>query len=127
LNAKVFVTAFILYTNEMPKMLQNNKKINFAELSKEFLDQLQKGAFLTVKSGTQVNMMTIAWGSLGFMWNKLMFTAMVRYSRHTYDLLENALCSEIKKNSYGAGDYHVMYYGEIVNTYLRQEPEIIEG
>jgi hypothetical protein len=63
----------------MPKMLQNNKKINFAELSKEFLDQLQKGAFLTVKSGTQVNMMTIAWGSLGFMWNKPMFTAMVRY------------------------------------------------
>ncbi len=67
------------------------KKIEFNAYGKEILEQLQKGAFLTVKDKDgKVNTMTIAWGSLGFMWNKPIFTAMVRYSRFTYDLIENA-------------------------------------
>ena len=165
------------------------KEINFTELSKELLDQLQKGAFLTVKAGDKVNTMTIAWGSLGFMWYKPMFTSMVRYSRYTYELIEkaedftvsfplngqlkqelgicgtksgkdmdkfgecnltlkegevvkspiidecdlhieckivykqpmdeNALCQEIKDKAYGSGNYHVLYYGEIVKAYVK--------
>ncbi len=165
------------------------KEINFTENSKELLDQLQKGAFLTVKSGDQVNTMTIAWGSLGFMWHKPVFTAMVRYSRYTYDLIEkaedftvsfplngqlkkelgicgtksgkdmdkfkecnltlkegeavkspvidecdlhieckivykqpmdeNAICQEIKDKAYENGNYHVLYYGEIVKAYVK--------
>lgn len=63
------------------------KEIKFTEMSKEILEQLQKGAFLTVKSDDKVNTMTIAWGALGFMWYKPVFTAMVRYSRYTYELL----------------------------------------
>jgi flavin reductase (DIM6/NTAB) family NADH-FMN oxidoreductase RutF len=66
------------------------REIKFNDLSKELLEQLPKGAFLTVKSGDNVNTMTIAWGSLGFMWYKPVFTAMVRYSRHTYDLIEKS-------------------------------------
>lgn len=66
------------------------REIKFNDLSKELLEQLQKGAFLTVKSGDKVNTMTIAWGALGFMWNKPVFTAMVRYSRYTYELIEKA-------------------------------------
>lgn len=66
------------------------KEIKFADSSKELLEQLSKGAFLTVKSGNDINTMTIAWGSLGFMWNKPVFTAMVRYSRYTYNLIEKS-------------------------------------
>jgi flavin reductase (DIM6/NTAB) family NADH-FMN oxidoreductase RutF len=133
--------------------------------------------------------MTIAWGSLGFMWYKPVFTAMVRYSRYTYDLIEkaayftvsfplngqlkkelgicgtksgkdmdkfgecnltlkegeavkspvidecdlhieckivykqpmdeNAICQEIKDKAYENGNYHVLYYGEIVKAYIK--------
>lgn len=50
----------------------------------------KKGAFLTVKNQDKVNTMTISWGSIGFMWNKPIFIAMVRKSRYTYELIENA-------------------------------------
>jgi len=66
------------------------KEFDFCEVSQELLQQLQKGAFLTVKSGNKVNTMTIAWGSLGYMWNRPVFTAMVRYSRYTYELIKDA-------------------------------------
>ncbi|WP_144414728.1 flavin reductase family protein [Clostridium aceticum] len=65
------------------------KEVKFTDVSKELLEQLQKGGFLTVKRDDEVNTMTIAWGSLGFMWKKPIFTAMVRYSRHTYELMES--------------------------------------
>lgn len=50
-----------------------------------------RGAFLTVKSndGT-VNTMTISWGYVGFSWQKPFFVAMVRPSRYTHDLIEQA-------------------------------------
>lgn len=64
------------------------KKINYNELSKEMLKQLEKGAFLTVKNNDKVNAMTIGWGSIGYIWNRPIFTVLVRYSRFTYELLE---------------------------------------
>lgn len=166
------------------------KEIKFTEMSKELLEQLQRGAFLTVKNGDRVNTMTIAWGSLGYIWNKPIFTALVRYSRHTHDLIfdsedftvsfplngqlkealgicgtksgrdmdkfkecnltlkgadtvkspvidecdlhiecrvvykqemnENNVIDEIKDKSYANGDYHVMYFGEILKAYIRE-------
>lgn len=66
------------------------REISHVELSTELLGQLQKGAFLTVKSGEKVNTMTISCGSIGFLWMKPMFTVMVRYSRYTHELIENA-------------------------------------
>ncbi|EYE89382.1 flavin reductase [Fervidicella metallireducens AeB] len=165
------------------------REIKFSEMSKELLEQLQKGAFLTVKDGDKVNTMTIAWGSLGFMWYKPIFTAMVRYSRYTYELIEKAgeftvsfplngqlkeelgfcgtksgrdldkikecdlkikagdvvntpvldqcdlhleckivykqpmdeknVCQEIKDKAYPQGNYHVLYFGEIVKAYIK--------
>jgi len=56
----------------------------------KYLDQLPKGAFLTVKSDDIVNTMTIGWGSIGFMWQKPVLMVMVRYSRYTHELLQNA-------------------------------------
>lgn len=42
------------------------KKINFEKYSLQILEQLKKGAFLTVKNGNEVNTMTIGWGSIGY-------------------------------------------------------------
>jgi flavin reductase (DIM6/NTAB) family NADH-FMN oxidoreductase RutF len=64
------------------------KDIAYNEMSKEMLDQLQRGAFLTVKGGDELNTMTIGWGNIGVIWSKPIFTVMVRYSRYTYELLE---------------------------------------
>lgn len=67
------------------------KDVGYNEYSREFLDQLAgDGAFLTVKDGEQANIMAIGWGNIGYMWGKPVLTIMVRYSRNTYDLLENA-------------------------------------
>ena len=63
-----------------------NKKEAFALMS----DQLAKGAFLTVSDGKAVNTMTIGWATTGIVWGKDVMTVMVRYSRHTYDIIKNA-------------------------------------
>ena len=166
------------------------KKINYNELSKEMLNQLEKGAFLTVKNAEKVNAMTIGWGTIGYIWNRPIFTVLVRYSRFTHELLENTdeftvsvpvkndlskalgicgtqsgrdlnkiqaadltlqeglssktpiikdcelhfeckivhqqsmepslLDNEIKKDKYPNNDYHVIYYGEIIESYLTE-------
>lgn len=64
--------------------------IKFNELSKEMLDQLKKGVFLTVKNEDEVNTMTIGWGSIGIMWSKPVFMVPVRYSRYTYGLIDQS-------------------------------------
>lgn len=167
------------------------KSIKYNEMSKEMLEQLPKGAFLTVKSIDSLNTMTIGWGTVGFIWGKPILMVMVRYSRHTYDLMERAedftvslplkgqlkkelafcgsksgrdfdkikecslklkpgnkvntpviedcdlhmeckivfkqpmdeklLAEEIKGKSYPNGDYHMVYFGEILDTYVREE------
>ena len=164
------------------------KRIKFNECSTAALEQLKKGAFLTVIDGDEVNTMTIGWGSISVIWNKPIFMVAVRYSRHTYNLIENAkeftvsipldndlkkelaycgtesgrdvnkfedckltllegqkiltpiigecelhyeckvvyqqamepvtLDGDIKKKFYSSNDYHVFYYGEIVESYL---------
>ncbi len=66
------------------------KEVNFQDLSKDFLTQLVKGAFLTVKSDETVNTMTIGWGNVGFIWNKPMLMVPVRYSRHTYSMIDRS-------------------------------------
>jgi len=164
------------------------RKVNYNEYSKEALEQLKKGAFLTVKDDDIVNTMTIGWGNIGFIWNKPIFMVLVRYSRYTYDLLEKSkeftvsipinkdlkkelaycgtysgrdvdkikecnlklakgqslstpiiencdlhyeckvvyqqvmepgmLDGEIKKKSYPNHDYHILYFGEILDSYI---------
>lgn len=167
------------------------KRIKFNEYSTEALEQLQKGAFLTVKNKDEVNTMTIAWGSISYIWNKPIFMVAVRYSRYTYNLIDNAkeftvsiplskdfkkelaycgtksgrnvdkfkdcnlnlidsqkistpiisecdlhyeckvvyqqamepatLDEDIKNRSYSNNDYHVLYFGEILDSYLIKE------
>lgn len=64
------------------------KKLTISQLSENFLDQLARGAFLTVKSDEKVNTMTIGWGSIGIYWNKPILVVPVRYSRYTYSVID---------------------------------------
>ncbi|SCG82250.1 putative protein AF_1786 [Proteiniborus sp. DW1] len=166
------------------------QKVKFNEYSKDALEQITKGAFLTVKDGDKVNTMTIGWGNIGIVWNKPIFMVAVRYSRYTYNLIENSkeftvsipinkdlkkelaycgrysgrdvnkfkecnltmvdgqkvlapvigecelhyeckvvyqqamepatVAKEIKDKFYTNNDYHVLYFGEIVDCYLKK-------
>jgi flavin reductase (DIM6/NTAB) family NADH-FMN oxidoreductase RutF len=67
------------------------KEVSYKEVAHEIHAQLEKGAFLNVKDKDgNANTMTISWGNMGVMWFKPVFTVMVRYSRYTYELLQNA-------------------------------------
>ncbi|MEG6615081.1 flavin reductase family protein [Peptococcaceae bacterium 1198_IL3148] len=166
------------------------KDVAYNEYLKELLAQLPKGAFLTTKHQDQLNTMTIGWGTVGFNWGKPVFAVLVRYSRHTYQLIDKAkeftvsipikrdlkkelafcgtksgrdvdkfkecnltaepakvvntpvigqcdliyeckvvyqqamepalIDEKIHQHSYAKGDYHVIYYGEIVASYVKE-------
>ena len=66
------------------------KEVDFNRYLTEITASIAKGAFVTVKSGNNLNTMTIGWGSIGYIWNKPIFTVLVRKSRYTYDLIEQA-------------------------------------
>ena len=167
------------------------KKITFQELSQDYLEQLVKGAFLTVKTKDELNTMTIGWGTIGYIWNKPVLMVPVRYQRYTYEMIENTesftvsvpvnrdmkealafcgtksgrdvdkfkelnltpvpgkkvdtpiigecnlhiecriiyrqsmepgtLSKEVHEKSYPKHDFHVMYYGEILEAYYTDE------
>ncbi len=65
------------------------RKIDVWEYAKYFLAPLTgSGILLTGKAGGKVNPMTIGWGTLGVEWGVPIFTAFVRSSRFTHDVLE---------------------------------------
>lgn len=66
------------------------KDIGYSEQASKAIEVLSKGAFLTTAYDGKINTMTIAWGSIGFMWGKPVFTVMVRPSRFTYRLIEQS-------------------------------------
>lgn len=65
-------------------------EMRYNENIEKVLNQLSKGAFLTVSDGTNINTMTIGWANIGIIWNKPTMMVMVRKSRHTYSIIENA-------------------------------------
>ena len=64
------------------------KEINIFEYAGEIFKALPKGILLTSEAEDCINAMTIGWGSIGIEWGKPIFTAYVRGSRFTYELLE---------------------------------------
>ena len=66
------------------------KQISFDQYAPQVLQQLPKGAFLTVSHDGRDNTMTIGWGSLGVIWGKPVFSVLVRPSRFTFGLLESS-------------------------------------
>lgn len=63
---------------------------NFTRDAGKALDNLRiKGAFLTGGDLNNANTMTISWGSIGFMWRRPVFMALVRESRYTNEFLKS--------------------------------------
>lgn len=60
----------------------------WCEQASKALAILEKGAFLTAGRSGDSNTMTIAWGSVGVLWHRPVFTAWVRPSRHTFGYME---------------------------------------
>ena len=61
--------------------------IHYADMLPEAIRQLSRGKALLTVGGEKPNTMTIAWGSVGYCWNKPVFTVYVRMQRHTHDIL----------------------------------------
>jgi flavin reductase (DIM6/NTAB) family NADH-FMN oxidoreductase RutF len=66
------------------------KEVTYTDYASQAVEQLSKGAFLTTTHAGKTNTMTIAWGNIGFIWGKPIFTVMVRPSRFTYQLIEHS-------------------------------------
>jgi flavin reductase (DIM6/NTAB) family NADH-FMN oxidoreductase RutF len=65
-------------------------QLDYMAISEKAIEQIRKGAFLTVQAGDDLNVMTIGWASIGFLWGRPMLTIMVRKSRYTYDIIERS-------------------------------------
>jgi flavin reductase (DIM6/NTAB) family NADH-FMN oxidoreductase RutF len=65
-----------------------SKDVKYNEYAAKAIEDISKGAFLTTAHGGKTNTMTIGWGSIGFIWNKPIFTVLVRPSRFTHGLIE---------------------------------------
>lgn len=66
------------------------EKVIYNDYLKDLSKQLPKGAFLTIKDNEKINTMTIGWALGGRLWNKPVLMVAVRYSRYTYDMIENS-------------------------------------
>lgn len=73
--------------------------------------QLPKGAYLTVSDGKRVNTMTIGWATEGVVWGRDVMTVMVRYSRHTYDIIKNAKSFTVSVPAYGTQKEELAFMG----------------
>jgi flavin reductase (DIM6/NTAB) family NADH-FMN oxidoreductase RutF len=66
------------------------KNVNYLAVAEAAMKKIKTGAFLTVKAGERLNTMTIGWATIGFCWQKPIFMIMVRNSRHTFSIIEDA-------------------------------------
>ena len=66
------------------------KKIDERDIVPQALKQIQQGAFLVVKAGSQLNVMTIGWATFGVLWRKSAMMVAVRNSRFTFGLIEKS-------------------------------------
>ena len=64
------------------------QEVNIFEYSAKICEAMRKGVLLTTKAEGRVNTMTIGWGTLGIEWGKPIFTAFVRESRFTKEMLD---------------------------------------
>ena len=63
------------------------KDMRFPEVASLAIDCLSHGRALLTVGGEHPNTMTIGWGTVGHIWNKPIFMALVRPQRHTYPII----------------------------------------
>jgi len=67
------------------------KKTVLTNVIGEAAEQLSRGgAFLTTALKGEKNTMTISWAAMGRIWNKPVLIVAVRYSRHTFELIDTS-------------------------------------
>jgi flavin reductase (DIM6/NTAB) family NADH-FMN oxidoreductase RutF len=66
------------------------KELDYMEIAEDAINKIKKGAFLTVKAGNRLNVMTIGWAAFGVVWQKPIMMVAVRSSRHTFGIIEAA-------------------------------------
>lgn len=64
------------------------REVNVFDYAGKICEAMKSGILLTTKDGDFVNTMTIGWGSIGIEWGKPVFTAYVRESRFTREILD---------------------------------------
>lgn len=65
-------------------------QLTYEQIAAEATKLIPQNAFMTTAHDGKTNTMTIGWGSIGIMWGKPVFTAMVRQSRYTKELVEQS-------------------------------------
>ncbi len=66
------------------------KVVNYTAIASDILERIRNGAFLTVKEGEKINVMTIGWAGIGFIWGRPIVTILVRKTRFTFELIEKS-------------------------------------
>lgn len=64
------------------------QEVNIYTEAARINDSMKHGILLTTKAADRVNTMTIGWGAMGTEWGRPIFTAFVRESRYTRELLD---------------------------------------
>ena len=64
------------------------QNVNYLDVISQATRQMSRGRALLTVGGDSPNTMTIAWGSIGYCWNRPVFTVYVRPCRHTHDILK---------------------------------------
>jgi flavin reductase (DIM6/NTAB) family NADH-FMN oxidoreductase RutF len=64
--------------------------VDYMAVAEEAMEQIRDGAFLTVKAGQDLNTMTIGWATIGYVWSRPIMMVAVRFTRHTFGLIERA-------------------------------------
>jgi flavin reductase (DIM6/NTAB) family NADH-FMN oxidoreductase RutF len=77
--------------------------VDYMSVAEDTLNNIKRGAFLTVKSGDLLNTMTIGWATFGVVWSKPIMMVAVRSSRHTFGIIEAAKDFTV---TVPAGDMH---------------------
>ena len=85
------------------------KTVEAFDYAGDMCKAMKKGILLTTKSEGKVNTMTIGWGKIGIEWNRPVFIAYVRETRHTKSMLEAS--GEFTVNiPYGEFDSNILGY-----------------
>jgi flavin reductase (DIM6/NTAB) family NADH-FMN oxidoreductase RutF len=66
------------------------KDLNYMTIAEDAIEKIKKGALLTVKAGDALNTMTIGWAMFGVVWRKPIMMVAVRFTRHTFGIIEAA-------------------------------------
>ena len=66
------------------------KEMNYLDALHITTERLAKGGIFLNVGGETPNTMTIGWAQIGNIWNKPIFTVLVRKQRHSYEMIKNA-------------------------------------